>query len=313
VRDDACRGPERVRLGAVFPTREIGSDPAAIRRWAAGAAALGYDHVSAADHVLGIAPTAWRGRSAPQRSPSGRSFSHRDDFHEPFVLLAFLAAAAPALALLSSVLILPQRQTALVAKQAAELDALSGGRLRLGVGLGWNRLEYEAMGAAWEERGARLEEQIELMRRLWTEDSLSFRGRFHRLPPAGLRPKPVQDPLPLWLGGRSARSLKRIGRLGHGWILDSGTTPGDAAEGRQLIATAAREAGRDPAAIGLEPRVAAAGTSIAKVRRTVEEWLQAGATHLSIDTQGGGLGSVDDHLELLAGVAGRGDAAATGS
>lgn len=294
----------RRTLGAVFPTREIGSDPAEIRAWAAGVSALGYGHVAVADHVLGMAPAAWRGRAA-RRSPSGRGFSHRDDFHEPLVLLSFLAATTRELGLLTSVLILPQRQAALVAKQAAELDALSGGRLRLGVGLGWNPLEYQAMGAAWKGRGAVLEEQIELMRKLWTQEVVSLEGRFHRVPPAGLRPKPVQRPLPVWLGGRSDAALARIGRIGDGWILDSGTSAEAAAAGRHAIEAAAVRAERDPGEIGLEARVTAATVEVEPALRA---WRAAGATRVAIDTQGGGLGGADDHLRLLESVAARWDA-----
>lgn len=298
----AARG--RGMLGAVLPTREIGSDPAEIRIWADGVAALGYGHVAVADHVLGIASAAWKGRRV-RHSPSGRTFSEQDDFHEPLVLLAFLAAIAPELGLLTSVLILPQRQATLVAKQAAELDALSGGRLRLGVGLGWNPLEYEALGADWSRRGAMLEEQIELMRRLWTEQTVSFEGRFHHLPPAGLRPKPAQRRLPIWIGGRSEAALRRVGRLGDGWILDSGTGVEAARAGRRTIEEAAEGAGRDPAAIGLEARVAAAS---AEVEPALRKWRAAAAARVAIDTQGGGLRGADDHLRLLETVAVRWDA-----
>ena len=195
-------------LNALFPTRDIGTDPAKIRDWAQAAEDLGYHCIEVADHVFGAAP---RGDWKPV-------YSEHDPFHETFTTMAFLAAVTKTIKLCSGVLILPQRQTGVVAKQAAEVDILSGGRLRLGVGVGWNHVEYEALGTEWKTRGARQAEQIEVMRRLWTEDLVTFAGRFHNLVDVNLLPVPVQRPIPIWFGGSSDAVVKRAARIGDGWM-----------------------------------------------------------------------------------------------
>ena len=178
-------------LSALFPTRDIGRDPAKIRDWAQAAEGLGYDCIEVADHVFGAAP---RGDWKP-------TYSEHDPFHETFTTMAFIAAVTRNIKLCSGVLILPQRQTGVVAKQAAEVDILSGGRLRLGVGVGWNHVEYEALGMEWKTRGAHQAEQIEVMRRLWTEDLVTFKGKFHTMIDVTMLPAPVQRPIPIWFGG----------------------------------------------------------------------------------------------------------------
>ena len=180
-------------LNALFPTRDIGTDPAKIRDWAQAAEGLGYHCIEVADHVFGAAP---RGDWKP-------TYSEHDPFHETFTTMAFIAAVTKTIKLCSGVLILPQRQTGLVAKQAAQVDVLSGGRLRLGVGVGWNHVEYEALGTDWKTRGARQSEQIEVMRRLWTEDFVTFEGKFHKMIDVNILPRPVQRPIPIWFGGSS--------------------------------------------------------------------------------------------------------------
>jgi probable F420-dependent oxidoreductase len=192
-------------LNALFPTRDIGTDPAKIRDWAQAAEGLGYHCIEVADHVFGAAA---RGDWKPV-------YSEHDPFHETFTTMAFLAAVTKTIKLCSGVLILPQRQTGVVAKQAAEVDILSGGRLRLGIGVGWNHVEYDALGMEWKTRGARQAEQIEVMRRLWTEDLVSFTGRFHKLVDVNLLPVPVQRPIPIWFGGSSDAVVKRAARLGR--------------------------------------------------------------------------------------------------
>ncbi|HLE77974.1 MAG TPA: LLM class F420-dependent oxidoreductase, partial [bacterium] len=182
-----------MRLGVVFPTTEIGSDPRAVAGIAQAAEALGYHHLLAYDHVLGAVPRAenWLG------------YTYEDPFHEIFTLLAFLAGQTTSIELATGILILPQRQTALVAKQATEVDILSRGRLRLGVGIGWNTVEYEALEMDWHTRGARMEEQVRVLRKLWTQEVVTFRGRFHHIVDAGINPLPVQRPIPIWMGGES--------------------------------------------------------------------------------------------------------------
>ena len=216
-------------------------------------------------------------------------------FHEPFVLYGFLAGLT-SLELVTGIIILPQRQTALVAKQAAEVDLLTGGRFRLGVGLGWNAVEYEALGKNFSDRGRRMAEQVGLMRRLWTERSVTFAGEYESVTAAGLAPLPVQRPIPLWFGAASQPAYRRVGRLADGWFPQM---PPDSRleEARHVIAKAAEEAGRDPAAIGMEGRVSwrGVGTLVDHVGR----WRAAGASHVSVNTMGAGLGSVDGHLATL--------------
>lgn len=228
-------------LNALFPTRDIGTDPAKIRDWAQAAEGLGYHCIEVADHVFGAAP---RGDWKPV-------YSETDPFHETFTTMAFIAAVTKTIKLCSGVLILPQRQTGLVAKQAAEVDILSGGRLRLGVGVGWNHVEYEALGTEWRTRGARQAEQIEVMRRLWTEDLVTFDGRFHKLTAVNLLPVPVQRPIPIWFGGSSDAVLERAARLGDGWM----PILAPDAEGEAKLARLREHLkafGRDPATFGLE-------------------------------------------------------------
>src|SRR5438105_15587658 len=193
-----------MELSAFFPTRTIGNDPAKIRDWAQAAEDLGYDHIEVPDHVFG----------ATARGDWQPIYTEKDPFHETFTTLAFLAAVTRKAKLASGVLILPQRQTGVVAKQAAEVDILSGGRLRLGIGVGWNHVEYEALGMEWKTRGARQAEQIEVMRRLWTEDLVSFTGRFHKLVDVNLLPVPVQRPIPISFGGSSDAVVRRAARIG---------------------------------------------------------------------------------------------------
>jgi len=197
-----------MQLNAIFPTRDIGNDPAKIRDWAQAAEALGYAYIEVPDHVFGAAA---RGDWTP-------NYNELDPFHETFVMLGFLAAVTKTIRLSSGVLIAPQRQTGLIAKQAAEVDLLSVGRLRLGIGVGWNHIEYEALGNDWKTRGARQAEQIDVLRRLWCEDLVSHEGRFHRLEAVTVMPPPVQRPIPIWLGGLSDAVIKRAARLADGWM-----------------------------------------------------------------------------------------------
>ena len=227
-------------LNALFPTRDIGTDPAKIRDWAQAAEDLGYHCIEVADHVFGAAP---RGDWNPL-------YSEKDPFHETFTTMAFLAAVTKTVQLCSGVLILPQRQTGVVAKQAAEVDILSGGRLRLGVGVGWNHVEYEALDADWKTRGARQAEQIEVMRQLWTKDLVTFSGRFHKLVDVNLLPVPVQRPIPIWFGGSSDAVVKRAARIGDGWMPIM--TPQDAEPKLVMLREHLKSFGRDPAKFGLE-------------------------------------------------------------
>jgi probable F420-dependent oxidoreductase len=230
-----------MQLNALFPTRDIGSDPIKIRDWAQAAEDLGYAHIEVADHVFG----------ATARGDWKPVYNETDPFHETLTTLAFLAAVTKTIKLTSGVLILPQRQTGVVAKQAAEVDLLSSGRLRLGVGVGWNHVEYEALGAEWKTRGARQAEQIKVMRRLWTEDLVTFTGRFHDLQSVNISPPPVQRPIPVWFGGSSDPVVKRAAMLGDGWMPIM--APDAEAEAKlDALREHLQNFGRDPAAFGLE-------------------------------------------------------------
>jgi probable F420-dependent oxidoreductase len=295
-----------MRLGAVFPQLEIGTDPAEIARYARELERMGYDHLAIYDHVLGAHPDRAPGWTGPYaRAP----YTHESLFHEPFVLFGYLAAVTTTLELATAVIVLPQRQAALVAKQAAEVDVLTRGRLRLGVGIGWNAVEFEALGQDFRTRGRRIEEQIRLMRALWTEPVVDLEGTWHRVDRAGLNPLPVRRPIPLWMGGgydRAKRAvvepaLRRIARLADGWFTHA--QPGDdavIARCRELV----RESGRDPAAFGVEGRVNASLVKREDWPREIDWWRRMGATHIELSTMGATYRSLDEHLEALARFAG---------
>ncbi|WP_329082022.1 LLM class F420-dependent oxidoreductase [Streptosporangium sp. NBC_01469] len=281
-----------MQIGVVFPQTEIGADAGAVRAYAQGAEELGFRHLMAYDHVVGADPEVHRGWKGV--------YDIESTFHEPMVLFGYLAALT-SLELVSAIVILPQRQTVLVAKQAAEVDLLSGGRLRLGVGLGWNQVEYEALGQDFGTRGRRVEEQVELMRRLWTERSVTFEGTYDRVTGAGLAPLPVQRPIPVWFGAQSPPAYRRVGRLADGWFPQM--PPGPALdEARATIEEAAAQAGRDPSALGMEGRVSWTGDA-EEAGDLARRWWEAGATHLAVNTMKAGLSSVDDHLGALEAVA----------
>jgi probable F420-dependent oxidoreductase len=277
-----------MRIGAVFPQTELGHDTGAIRTWGQEVERAGYRHALVYDHVLGADPAV--------HAPWNRPYNVQTTFREPFVLFGYLAALT-SLELVTGVIILPQRQTALVAKQAAEVDLLTGGRFRLGVGIGWNQVEYQSLGKDFSNRGRRSEEQIALLRQLFTEQSVTFEGADEQVIGAGISPLPEQRPIPIWIGGSSPRAYARIGRLADGWFPQ--VAPGPALdEARAVVDQAAREAGRDPASLGLEGRVSYAGDLDAAVA-SVESWRAVGATHVTINTMGAGLSDVDAHLTVL--------------
>jgi probable F420-dependent oxidoreductase len=283
-----------MQIGVVFPQTEIGADHGGIRAYATAVEEAGFGHVLAYDHVLGADPAAYPGWSGP--------YNVADTFHEPLVLFAFLAGIT-GLELVSGVLILPQRQTVLVAKQAAAVDILSGGRLRLGIGIGWNEVEYEALGRNFGDRGRRMDEQIELMRRLWTEPVVDFEGRDHIVRNAGIAPLPVQRPIPIWIGSRKdPRGLRRVGRLADGWI-PLGVPGEELEEARVVVRAAAEEAGRDPEALAIEGRIEYGDGDLDRMAATAQAWRDAGATHVAVNTMRAGLGGPDGHIEALQGVA----------
>jgi probable F420-dependent oxidoreductase len=277
-----------VQIGVVFPQTEIGPDPVVVRAYAAAAEELGYAHILAYDHVLGADPAGHPGWSGP--------YDVDTQFHEPFVLYGYLAAIT-SLELVTGVIILPQRQTALVAKQAAEVDLLAEGRFRLGVGLGWNAVEYEALDKEFTNRGRRLEEQVALLRRLWTERSVTFHGRYERVTAAGLAPMPVQRPIPIWFGAQSPRAYRRVGRLADGWFPQWRPGP-EIDEAIAQVRAAAEAAGRDPDSIGMEGR-ASLTRGVADAAEQIRQWEALGASHVAVNTMGIGAIGVDGHIAAL--------------
>lgn len=279
-----------MRIGLVFPQTEYGNDPAAVRDYAQTAEALGYSHLLAYDHVLGANPDRPGGFSGP--------YTYRTPFLEPFVLFAYMAALTRSLKFSTAILILPQRQTALVAKQAATLDRLCQGRLRLGVGLGWNPVEYHALGQDFHTRGRRFEEQVELLRRLWTEPLVTFEGQWERVDGAGLNPLPVQQPIPLWFGGSAPPVINRTARLADGWIAPQ-REPADARPLIDMLHEALEASGRATSAFGIEARMQYAEPDPSRWTSTIDAWQKLGATHLSLNTMGCGLEKPSDHLAAL--------------
>jgi probable F420-dependent oxidoreductase len=283
----------RPHLGVIFPQGSIPGDPDLIREFVVGVEAAGFDHLVVPDHILGVDPRAhpgWRG-----------VYDVHDMFHEPLVLFGFLAGFS-VLELVTGVVVLPQRQAALVAKQAAEVDLLAKGRFRLGVGIGWNRVEYEGLGAEFETRGRRIEEQIDLMRRLWTEPVVDFAGRDHRVAGAGIAPPPLQRPIPIWMGAETdPRAFARIGRLGDGWMALGAPGP-EVAKSIRMIRSAAEKAGRDPLAIGVEAWVGAADGDAGRIAVEIEAWRKLGATHVALNSRGPANRDVHAHLAVLRGV-----------
>jgi probable F420-dependent oxidoreductase len=279
-----------MRFGVIFPQTEIGADPVAIRDYAQAAEALGYQHIVAYDHVIGANLASRAGWRPP--------YSHRDQFHEPFVLFGYLAGLTKKIELVTGVIILPQRQTVLVAKQAAALDVLSGGRLRLGVGIGWNPVEYEALGENFKNRGRRSEEQVEVMRKLWTQEVVTYNGQWHTITDAGLNPLPVQRPIPIWFGGSDDRALRRLARLGDGWF--PLLQPDDSCRAAiEQVKSYAREAGRDPTTIGIEGRITFGEGSAEGWTKTISAWEELGASHLSVNTMKAGLRTPAEHIDAI--------------
>lgn len=260
-----------MKFGAVFPTPEIGSDPAAVRDWAQAAESLGYSHILLYDHVLGAEHA---GRDPQLMGP----YTEKDPYHEVFVTLGFLAGVTSTIGLSTGVLILPQRQTALVAKQAAEVDLLSQGRLRLGVGTGWNYVEYESLGMDWDDRGERFDEQVELLRRLWREPVLDYSGKHHRIDRAGILPLPRPD-LPIWFGGFSDVAFRRAAKKGDGFIY--GTSPERVTEMFERVQALLAAEGRDPASFGHDTSIDFSQGEASWMRNR-DHWEKLGGTHLCL-------------------------------
>lgn len=279
-----------MKIGVVYPQTEFGSDPAAIRDYAQTVESLGFSHVLAYDHVLGANPNRPGGWKGP--------YTFETPFQEPFVLFGYMAAVTSTLEFATGIIILPQRQTALVAKQAATLDVLSNGRLRLGVGLGWNEVEYTALNENFHNRGKRMDEQIELLLKLWSEPLVTFEGRYHTVPDAGINPLPVQRPIPLWFGGHADAVMRRIAAWGAGWMPNYRS----AADAQATFAVLDRELaakGRSRSDIGIEARIAYGSGKPEEWGHAIAAWTAEGATHISVNTMGCGFSKPDQHLQAL--------------
>jgi len=279
-----------VKFGAVFPQIEFGNDPVAIRDYAQAAEGMGFEHIIVYDHVVGA--------NAASRPGWSGAYNHNNPFHEPFVFFGYLAGVTETIGLVTAVIILPQRQTALVAKQAAEVDVLSGGRLRLGIGTGWNQVEYEALGENFHNRGRRSEEQIKLMRQLWTNELVTFDGRWHKVTDAGINPLPVQRPIPVWLGGSADQVIKRVATIADGWF--PAMRPDDRVRAAlDRIRSLATEAGRDPADIGVQSSVSIRESTPDDWRADIDTWRELGATHMSVNTMNAGITTPQGHIDAI--------------
>lgn len=277
-----------MQLGVVFPQNEIGANPQDIRDYAQTVEGLGYSHLVIYDHVLGADPT---------NRPGWKGYTDQDLFHEPFVLFGYLAAITQ-LELVTGVIILPQRQTALVAKQAAEIDVLSGGKLRLGIGVGWNAVEYEALGVDFRQRGRIVEEQIEVLRLLWSQEIVSYHGQFHTITEAGLNPLPVRRSIPIWTGGSAEVLLRRTARLADGWF-PLGSPDDHMQQTFARLYQYMREAGRDPATLGIQAQVNANAGNLDTWRQQTKQWQALGATHICLNTMKAGFTTLQQHLDAI--------------
>lgn len=286
----SIEGGQGLPIGAVLPQNELPADPAAVRRYLTHLDREGYADVIAYDHVLGA--------DASSRPGWGGSYDADDPFLEVLTAFAWAAGFTERLELVTGVLVLPQRQTALVAKQAATIDLLAAGRMRLGVGIGWNRVEYEALGEPFGNRGRRFEEQIAVLRSLWTERIVDIDGEWHRIDRAGILPRPVQRPIPIWIGASAEVAIRRAARVADGFFPQGG--PGDRMETMLgwLYDELDRE-GRDRADFGIEPRIAVSSGDECEWRRQAAWWREHGATRLALVTSGGGYVTLDEHVAAL--------------
>lgn len=282
-----------VELGVAYPQNEFRGDPSAVGRFGRAVERLGFDYLLAYDHVLGAV-------HADRTPPLPGPYAENDPFHDPFVMFAYLAGITERIRFATGILILPQRQTALVARQATDVDLLSGGRLRLGIGIGWNHVEYEALGQDFHTRGARQEEQIELLRRLFTEPVVDFSGRFDRIDRAALVPKPTR-PIPIWLGGSGEMAFDRAARLADGFIFFGGGI-NQVTDNWDRLRDRVNQLGRAVEDFGAEYVVLPQGT-VGELAAEINAWRDAGGTHASVVTMGLGLNSVDAHIEYLGSLA----------
>lgn len=279
-----------MRIGLVYPQTEFGNDPSLIRDYAQTAEGLGFSHILAYDHVLGA--------STDHPDAASMPYTIQHPFQEPLVLFAFLAGITHKIEFATGIIILPQRQTALFAKQAATLDVLSAGRLRVGIGLGWNEVEYIALNEDFRNRSKRIEEQVHVMRELWTKPLVEMHHRWHTIPKAGLNPLPLQRPIPIWFGGAAEPALRRAARLGDGWMANT-RRPADIKPALEIIKQTLLQVGKDPHKFGLEVRISFGSGDPESWKQAVASWQSVGATHLSFNTMGSRFNSPQEHLQAI--------------
>jgi probable F420-dependent oxidoreductase len=282
-----------MQIGVVYPQTELQGDPSAVREIGLAVERLGFNRLLAYDHVLGAV-------HADRERPLPGPYTELDPFHDPLVMFAYLAGITERIGFASGVMVLPQRQTALVARQAADVDLLSGGRLRLGVGVGWNHVEYEALGYEFRGRGARQEEQIEVLRRLFTDPVVDFTGSFHRIDRASLNPKPIR-PIPIWLGGSSEVAFDRAARIADGFIFFGGGIDHAVDSWNNMRARLA-DLGRSAEDFGADWIALPTGDD-GDIAADAAAWRDAGGTHISLVTMGLGLDSTRSHIDYLDSVA----------
>ena len=277
-------------FGAVFPQTEFVNDPAAITDYAQAVESMGYTHIAAYDHVLGANPDrpgGWHG-----------IYTYQSSFQEPLILFAFMAAKTHNISFVSTILILPQRQTALVAKQTATLDNLSGGKFRLGIGVGWNAVEYEALNESFHSRGRRSEEQVQVLRQLWTQPLVTFKGRWHTITDAGLNPLPIQRPIPIYFGGQADQVLKRTARYGDGWLPNT-RQPDECIPLLEKLDGFLADNGRKRSNIGIEVRITFGDGNPEVLKSTYEAWKALGVTQVDLNTMHSGFTKPDEHIQAL--------------
>ena len=279
-----------MKVGVVFPQLEIGTDPVIIRDYAQTIEGLGYDFLLAYEHTLGADPDVYQSQ--------GFRYTYNDMFHEPFVLFAHLAGVTKTLEFATGILILPQRNAPLVAKQTASLDVLAEGRFRLGIGVGWNRAEMENLGYDFNTRGKRIDEQIEVLRELWTKPLVNFEGEYHTLRDVGINPMPVQRPIPLWFGGGAEPVLRRMAKYGAGWMVNN-PDPVTFTPSWEKLHGYLESAGRNPGSFGLGVRVSVARQPVATWEKVIEQWRELGATHISINTMDAEFETILDHVNVI--------------
>jgi probable F420-dependent oxidoreductase len=279
-------------FGVSFPQTQIGNDPTVIRNFVTTAEDLGFERLTLVDHILGAKDA--------KDAPWAVHYTIEYGFHEPMTLFAWIAAFTTKMQLVTANVVLPQRQTELVAKQTAQIDILTGGRMVLGVGVGWSASEFEALGMNFKNRGARMEEQIALLRALWTDELVEFDGKWHKISDMGMNPRPIQRPIPIWIGAMEDVAIRRAGRIGDGWLMSPRTKPDDVMRAKiEVFRDAAIGAGRDPVTLGIDATVFAEDRGPNEWLSEAQAWRDMGATSVTFRTSESGFTHIDQHLSAM--------------